>query len=59
MRLKRKKAIKKTEFLICRCKKTEKNKIKRKANLYCEGNVSEWLIHASINYLPNKEDLEK
>lgn len=27
------------------------------ADKYAEGNLSEWLRHAGLNYVPNKEDL--
>jgi hypothetical protein len=42
-----------------RCKTSEKNSIQRKANLYTDGNLSEWIIYASINYVPSKSELEK
>lgn len=37
----------------------ELNKMKLKANVYCEGNLSEWIIYAAINHRPKGSDLEK
>jgi len=57
MRIKKKKKTK-SEWIACRVSKEEQNDIKIKANLYTEGNVSEWLIHAARNYAPKREELE-
>jgi hypothetical protein len=34
------------------------NKIKLKANMYTEGNVNEWIVFASTNHKPHKNDFE-
>ncbi len=57
MRLK--KPIKnKVENLTFRCTKDERMQIRRKAALYCEGNISEWILYAALNFIPDKEDFE-
>lgn len=57
MRLK--KPIKnKIETLTFRCTKDERMQLKRKAVLYCEGNISEWMLYASLYFVPNKDDFE-
>lgn len=58
MRLKKSKKNK-TSRLAFRCTEDEENKMQQKANLYTEGNVSEWIIYASLNFVPGKEDFEK
>lgn len=57
MRLKKKKITRDT-FIQIRCKQEEKNVIQSKANLYTEGNISEFILYASLNYVPSKEELE-
>ncbi len=42
-----------------RLKLTEKHEIQQKANIYTDGNVSEWLIYAALNHIPRKKDLER
>ncbi len=37
----------------------EKRIIQRRANAYAKGNVSQWLRHAAICYVPVDGDLEK
>lgn len=40
-----------------RCTKAQRRLIASKAQLYCGGNISEWLIYAATNFVPGKEDL--
>lgn len=56
-RLKRDK-IYKDSFIGVRCMKEQHNEIKMRANLYTEGNVSEYVIYAALNFAPCYEDLE-
>lgn len=49
---------KKTGFVGGRCTQIDYNNIKTKANIYCEGNISEWIIYAAKNYVPRKSELE-
>ena len=48
----------KTDNLVFRCTKEERNQIKRKANIYTEGNLSEWILFAALNCVPDKNDFE-
>ena len=57
MRLK-KESKKADEFIGVRCTKEVKNKIKQKASLYSEGNISEWILYAAANFVPSGEELE-
>ena len=57
MRLKKKKKAKEN-FIGLRTSEKEHNNIKMKANLYTDGNVSEWLVYAGLNYKPKKEEME-
>lgn len=56
MRLKKKKKTKllKKDF---RLSEEELNELQLKANLYTEGNLSEWIVYAGINYVPKKSEL--
>ncbi len=45
-------------MIAYRCTEEEFNEIKIKANIYCEGNVSEYALYTAINYEVNYEDLE-
>jgi len=58
MRLKRKKDLK-TERLAARATLKQLYKIQQKANIYTEGNVSEYIVFAALNFVPSKDDLEK
>ena len=58
MRLKKIKEYK-LHGITLRCKLTQKHQNQRKANLYTEGNVSEWILYAAINHVPKRSDLEK
>lgn len=58
MRLKR--PVKnKIETIGVRCTKDEKHAIQGKANIYTEGNLSEFMIYASLNFVAGKEDFEE
>lgn len=50
--------IYKTEFIGIRCTEEQANEIKIKANIYTEGNVSEYVLYAALNFEVNYEDLE-
>lgn len=58
MRIKKKKTIK-CNFIGLRVSDKELNDLKLKANLYTEGNLSEWLLYSGLNYSPKKEELEE
>jgi len=57
MRIKNEKDLK-TEKLDFRLSLKQKNAIKRKAKTYCDGNESEWCLHAALNYTPSGDELE-
>lgn len=57
MRLKKNKNNK-TERIALRLTEQENNKVKQKANIYTNGNVSEYMLYASLNFVPSKEDFE-
>jgi hypothetical protein len=57
MRLKKNKQNKTNNFSF-RCTDSEANKIQAKANIYNDGNVSEYLVYAALNFIPGKEDLD-
>jgi uncharacterized protein (DUF1778 family) len=48
----------KTEFIGFRLTKEHRNEIQLKANIYAEGNISEFVLYAARNFLPQYEDLE-
>lgn len=50
--------IYKTEFIGIRCTEEQLNEIKIKANIYTEGNVSEYVLYTALNFEVNYEDLE-
>lgn len=56
-RLKRDK-IYKDEFIGIRLTKEQRNEIQLKANLYTEGNISEYVLYSALNFEPVYEDLE-
>ena len=58
MRLKRQ-AKNKTERIGIRCTLEDFNKLQQKANIYTEGNLSEYLLYVGLNFLPHKDDFEK
>lgn len=57
MRLKKKKKTK-HHFIGLRASDEEHNEIKIKANLYTDGNISEWMLYAARNYQPKRDELE-
>lgn len=44
--------------IVLRCSESDKNAIQRKANIYCDGNLSEFILYAALNFVPDKSDLE-
>ena len=58
MRLKKAKKLK-METLAFRCQRPDRNAIQRKANIYTDGNLSEYLLYAALNFVPSKHDFEK
>lgn len=58
MRLKKDKKNK-TSKISFRCTEDAENKLQTKANLYTEGNISEYLVYAGLNFIPDKNDFEK
>ena len=57
-KLKTQKKETKDESVRIRCHKEEKQRLQLKANLYTNGNLSEYLLYAGLNYIPVKEELE-
>ena len=58
MRLKKSRSNK-TATIAARCLQEEWNRAQQKANIYTEGNLSEWVLFAALNYVPGKEDFEE
>lgn len=58
MRLK-KSDTNKTSRVTFRCKESEENKLQQKANIYTDGNISEYILYAALNFVPSKEDFEE
>lgn len=48
----------KKSYIGVRCMYEEKNEIQLKANLYTEGNISEYVLYCALNFEPQYEDLE-
>ena len=57
MRIKKKRKVKSKQVTL-RANEKELNAMKRKANLYTEGNLSEWIIYAASNHTVPKDELE-
>ena len=57
MRLKTEKTIK-NESIRFRVEDHKKNKLQQKANIYTDGNLSEYLVYAGLNFVPSKDDFE-
>lgn len=57
MRLK-KRNDNKCKMMTLRITQGEFNKMKIKANLYTNGNVSEWMATAALKYRPEKKDVD-
>lgn len=49
----------KVSRISARCTQEEENKVQQKANIYTEGNLSEYVLFAALNFVPSKEDFEK
>ncbi len=49
----------KTSKISFRCLEEEENKLQQKANIYTDGNLSEYLLFAGLNFVPSKEDFEE
>ena len=58
MRLKTKRPKVKIKRLNLRCSITDYYEIQRKANIYCEGNVSEYLTYVGRHYIASKDELQ-
>lgn len=58
IRLKKKKSKRKTAKLEVRVSPEFKNKLKQKALLYCDGNLSDFILCALENYEMKRKDLE-
>ena len=58
MRLKKNKNNK-THRTTFRSTEEEFNKLQQKANIYTDGNVSEYILFAALNFVPSKEDFEE
>jgi len=57
MRLKKAKKNK-MYCVAARCTDEDSKRIQTKANIYTEGNISEYLIYSALNFVPDKDDLE-
>jgi hypothetical protein len=49
----------KTMVKSFRVNQFELNRMQLKANIYCEGNLSQWIIYSSLNYKPKGKDIDK
>lgn len=58
MRIKRRNG-KKTEFIGMRLSLEDLNRIRQRALLYCEGNISEFMLYAALNYHISRKDLDE
>lgn len=47
----------KTEYIGIRMTEAEINEVKLKANIYTEGNVSQWMLYCALNYKPSSREL--
>lgn len=56
-RIKRDKKYK-TEFMGIRCTNEQFNRIKTKSLLYTDGNLSEYVLYAALNFNVSDKDLE-
>ena len=52
------KKIYKDQFVGFRCTELERNEIQLRANLYTEGNISEYILYSALNYNVNESDLD-
>lgn len=58
MRLKKAKTNK-NRAINFKCLESDFNKIKQKASIYTDGNVSEYVLFAALNFVPSKDDFEE
>lgn len=58
MRLKKNKNNK-SERITFRSTIDDSHKIQQKANIYTDGNISEYVLFASLNFVPSKDDFEE
>ena len=49
----------KTKRIAFRSTEGEFNKMQQKANIYTEGNLSEYILFAALNFVPSKDDFEE
>ncbi len=40
-----------------RLQQADKNELQLKANLYCKGNLTAWLVYCGLNYRPTAKEL--
>lgn len=59
MKLKKKLKAIRNLWIKVRCTLDEFNEVQGKANLYTEGNLSEYVRFACLNFEPTKDDLEE
>jgi len=57
-RLKKNKVYR-TEYIAFRCTPEQKNKLRLKAVVFTESNLSEYILHAALNYNIEEKDLEE
>lgn len=55
-RLKKQKEV--SQLFSLRWKPSQRALIEKKAKEYTDGNLSEWLIYAAMNFSPSKKDLQ-
>jgi len=48
-----------TDHIRIRCTEEDKRLIQLKANLYTEGNLSEYMLHAALKYKAVRSDFKK
>ena len=54
----KKNRIYRTEYVAFRCTPEEKKLLKLKSNIFTEGNMSEYILYAALNYNVKYNDLE-
>jgi len=58
MRLRKIKNVKQSTIGV-RCTKREREFIRKRAMLYCEGNLSEYIVYCCLNFVIGKQDIEE
>lgn len=48
-----------TETIKIRCSIEEYNRLQTLANLYCNGNLSQFMRYSGLNFIPGIEDFKK